>query len=128
MCSAKDDGCKYQTDASKTPVLNSFSVASSIVTLNIDTSFDNTVTKDHISIWYAGYPCEITNIDLTALTCTVAGIEAGENTPKVLVEKYGFASYSGSPESVNLVVSSLSPNTGSTQGGREITITGTGFP
>lgn len=108
--------CSYQATAAKTPILTSYSKASGIVTLNLSES-DNAISKEDLSIWYGGSPCVITNNDLTALTCTVIGIEAGDHIPIVLAKDFGFAKIkdnSVTATTVDPVITTISPNTGST--------------
>lgn len=86
------------------------------------------ITVALLRVWYGGSECVIGNSDLSALSCNVAdGIEAGDNKPKVLAKGFGYAGFAGSAVSVAPVVSSLDIVRGSTQGGKVITITGTGF-
>jgi len=55
-----------------------------------------TIDDSNTKIWYGGSECLSANFGtLSAVTCTVAAVESGDNTPIVLVDQYGFASYSG---------------------------------
>lgn len=107
--------------------MNSFSESSGTVTLDLSGN-DALITVDKLKIWYGGSNCVISNADLSALTCDVAAIQAGDLVPLVLAEGFGFANYAGAATAVDPVVTSLDITTGSTQGGKIITITGTGFP
>lgn len=45
------------------------------------------INGSNTQIWYGGSLCSSANFsDLSAITCTVAAIEAGDNVPIVLVD------------------------------------------
>lgn len=78
-----------------------------------------TFSTANTKIWYGGSACTSENYsNLSAVTCSVAAVEAGDNKPIVLVSGgFGFAKINGSAVAVLPSVTSVTPNTGSVQGG-----------
>lgn len=73
------------------------------------------------------YECEITAVTSTEATCTVSGLPAGSYTVEVSLDGAGLALQDGLTPTADPVVSSISPTSGSINGGFLLTILGSGF-
>lgn len=125
----------YETDSAKTPVLNSFSLSGS--TLSLSFAANMALTANNFKVTFGGSACSSINAaDLSAVTCTLTtnpdssvAVEAGAHKPIIVVDDFGYADVSATTASeIPISVTSITPSQGSINGGKEITIVGTGFP
>ncbi|XP_063846340.1 fibrocystin-L-like isoform X1 [Scylla paramamosain] len=73
------------------------------------------------------YSCTITSLSPTEATCTVDSLPAGSYSPEVAVAGAGDALASGVTSDAVPVVSSIMPESGSTNGGAVLVVAGSGF-
>ena len=98
-------------------------------TTSIELRFNTSLPPLPVNVTIGMYPCEVTNVsDLNAsITCTFNPIEVGLYTVRV-VTPVGEAMFSSSQVVLSESrVTSLTPTTGSAEGGNTITISGYGF-
>ena len=121
--------CAFVYSESDTPLVddifpNSFRDGSSIGLL-----FNNSLPPLPVNVTVGMYPCEITSIsNITAsIGCTLGPVPAGSYTVRVITP-VGEAMFTDSPVVYSIAeLISLTPTSGSAEGGNIITITGYGF-
>ena len=122
--------CAFTYSGSNTPIIDDISPRSFFGdTTSIGLLFNDTLPPLPVNITIGMYPCE--NIDVSdetaSISCTFNPIEAGSYTVRV-VTPVGEAMFSNSPVVESEArVTSLTPSTGSAEGGNTITISGYGF-
>ena len=122
--------CAFTYSGSNTPIIdNIYPRGFSGDTTILGILFNDSLPPLPVNVTIGMYPCEVINTsDITAsISCTFNPIEAGSYTVRVFTP-VGEAMFSSSPVvSSGTQVSSLTPNTGSAEGGNTITISGYGF-
>ncbi|CAD8178892.1 unnamed protein product [Paramecium pentaurelia] len=137
----KQSICDLTLGDQKTPTLQSYSISGSLLSLSLQEGVDLTITTINIDIEYAGADC--TNIQIInyaspyTIICNLEQLnglnikEAGEKQIPIIHHKdIGFSKIDQSiiGENVDLQISSIQPNSASSDGGTTITINGMGFP
>ena len=130
-CEVSD--CTFNYSTSHTPVVTEVYPTNFYgdTTTSIELSFNDSLPPSPINVMIGMYPCEVTNstndTSSSSLTCIFDTIEAGSYTIKV-VTSFGEAVFSSSPMVTSEgEVTSITPATGSTEGGTILTISGYGF-
>ncbi|CAD8161606.1 unnamed protein product [Paramecium octaurelia] len=133
--------CDLTLSDEKTPILKSYSVAGSLLSLTLQEGVDLKITTINIDIQFAGADC--TNIQITnvanphTITCNLEQLNGqnikeagGMQIPIIHHKDIGFSKIDQSiiGENVNLEIISIQPNAASSDGGTTLTITGAGFP
>lgn len=110
------------------PELTALSVTGQVLTI-IGTKFNTTQGATTVSIGHG--PCAITSVTTTSITCTLPQYYvAGLWLPVVFSANQGYVSSSIASSSsvpLPLVINSVTPPIGSTEGGTVLTIAGVGF-
>ena len=116
--------CTYAYEASPSILITSYTDASTITFTG--TGFVSTPT-----ITVGGAECaDVTVVSDTSITCTKPEGAVGSHFPVVEFTGYGYVGYDVAVTNTidyTLAITSISPSTGSVQGGTTITINGSGF-
>ena len=123
---------KYTYDSALEAVITGFSPSSgpvyggSLLTIT-GTGFPDTISE--IEVMVGKNTCRVQSTTATEITCTLPRNPPGEEKVVVETQMNGRASYNGSETKYTyvLTVSGVSPQSGSLNGGTEVTITGEGF-
>ena len=129
--------CSYGINANITPILQNYTVTQTGLILVISNFNSVKVNAASISIKFANSICTVSSISLPNIQCTLPKtlnntlqLEAGSHKPLVHVENIGYLLFNPNllDYKVSLKIISLSSNQGSSQGGLNLQIVGTGFP
>nr|XP_039261251.1 fibrocystin-L-like [Styela clava] len=114
--------CDFEWSDNSTPTVVSATPVGSTLTITGE-RFDATSTENSVTV--GGVSCVVTDSTETSLTCTLGESPAG--TQPVVVTVNGKGNANSVDIDVPLSITGFSPNTGSEQGGADVTVTGTGF-
>uniref|UniRef100_H2Y4C5 G8 domain-containing protein n=1 Tax=Ciona savignyi TaxID=51511 RepID=H2Y4C5_CIOSA len=118
--------------------LNAMTPTVTAISPNMVNQSDTTITltgtgltndKMAVSVLVGKSPCAVISSTTTSIQCTLAHLAAGTHNVKVLIQPYGYAVFN--PTSINTIssapVASLTPTSGSMEGGTVVTFNGNGF-
>lgn len=127
-CSNPLLSCSIRYAQTSTPTVTSVtpdSVSGSSTLLTIVGSMFGT-TSSGVTVSIGGEPCTISSVTDTQIQCTVGTVPVGSQDVSVVVNGVGKATTTIKVQS-EAILTSISPNTGSTNGGTLVTIAGNGF-
>jgi hypothetical protein len=138
--SCRNSNCNYSVAAiDKSPVIESFSITGQSLSINLASGYDTKedsalIIVANISIRFSKSKCTISSFSLPVIVCTLPtnadstlNIAAGSIIPKVHLENRGYFAVTASAMTVNLVLTSVTPSSGSLGGNTPIVIVGQGF-
>ena len=125
------DFCTFDYSASYTPVVVDVYPTSFYgdFETSIEISFNDSLPPLPVNVTIGMYPCEVTDVSniTSSINCTFDPIEAGSYSITV-VASIGAAAFSSSPVVTSEGgIASITPTTGSIEGGTILTISGYGF-
>ena len=131
----QDVNCSYIISRDITPVVQNFTVTQSGLNIVIS-NYSLSLNRTSVFINFASSICTITSFSLPNIQCVLPKnnnslqLEAGNYKPLIHVDNIGYMIYNPNLKDyfVPLVINSVSPNKGSSQGGAILQITGNGFP
>ncbi|XP_061189118.1 fibrocystin-L-like [Saccostrea echinata] len=127
-CSDPLLSCSIRYAQTATPTVTSVTpdtVSGSSTALTIvGTMFGTTASAVNVTI--GGAPCSVSSVTDTQIQCTVTTVPVGSQDVSVVIDGVGKASTSVKVAS-EAVLSSITPSSGSTNGGALVTIVGNGF-
>lgn len=127
-CSDPLLSCSIRYAQASTPTVTSVtpdSVSGSSTMLTIVGTLFGT-TSSGVTVTIGGAPCTVSSVTDTQIQCTVGTVPVGSQDVSVVVDGVGKATTAIKVQS-EAVLTSISPNTGSTNGGTLVTIAGNGF-
>ncbi|XP_072177767.1 fibrocystin-L-like [Diadema setosum] len=126
--SCKSD-CSFFYSEDATPTLLSISPSSGSAYEGTSVTLTGTRFSENVTVTINDVECEVTSVTETEIVCDVGESAAGEFHVMVNVDGLGIAATPNGNVTFtyNLGVSSVTPSTGSTAGGTNLTIVGFGF-
>eukprot|EP00898_Chlorokybus_atmophyticus_P004648 jgi/Chlat1/5184/Chrsp33S05041 len=126
-CEGGSYDCAFLYTGSVTPTITSLSVSSGGSAGTYAIAADGTgLASAGMSVLVGDASCDVTSATATHIECTLTGGQAGVHPIAVTVPDKGLA-LTDQTVTVDLIISSANPTTGSLAGGTEINITGAGF-
>ena len=122
---------EFSYSSSSTPVVDSFtpdSVSGESTTMTFTGTFVSAIDTADVTITIGDIDCEVTSVSSSEVTCDVGYVPVGTRSIDVHVAEMGTAEFTGTQEvNSDAELFSVSPTSGSTEGGQYVTITGNGF-
>ncbi len=136
ILSACNTNCQY-TFVDEVPTLTSLSITGKTVSIGLSDPSNLNSALGKLTVTLDSKPCTSLTGLMTSFTCTLPSnpdntpiLTAGSHYPVIKIDPIGYASIGQSITAITVAIAltSVNPNNGSTNGGYDVTIVGTGFP